>query len=253
MSLEPGASASQLVPKHVAIIMDGNGRWAQQQGLSVSAGHKAGIEGIRKVLRASRDAGVKAVTLYAFSSENWQRPTPEVNALMRLFSGYIDSETRKLHEDGVRMRFIGKRDRFSKALLKQMDYAEQLTRFNREFTLVIAVDYGGHWDITNAARKLAEQVERGELRASDISEEKLDYHMAMADMAKPDLCIRTANEHRISNFLLWQLAYAEFYFCDVLWPDFDEAEMNKALQAYAQRDRRFGGRPGALEAGNSHA
>lgn len=242
-------SVARAVPKHVAIIMDGNGRWAEQRKLSASAGHKAGVEGIRKVLNASRDAGVKAVTLYAFSSENWQRPTAEVNALMRLFSGYIDSETRQLNEDGVRVRFIGKRDRFSRALLKQMDYAEQLTRFNRDFTLVIAVDYGGHWDITNAARILAEQVEKGELKASDITEEKLDYYTALADMAKPDLCIRTANEHRVSNFLLWQLAYSEFYFCDVLWPDFDEAEMRKALDAYALRDRRFGGRPNAAIGG----
>lgn len=236
-------TASRAVPKHVAIIMDGNGRWAEQRGASASTGHKAGVEGIRKVLNASRDAGVKIVTLYAFSSENWQRPTPEVNALMRLFSGYIDSETRQLNKDGVRIRFIGKRDRFSRALLKQMDYAEQLTRFNREFTLVIAVDYGGHWDITNAAKTLAEKVEKGEMKAADITEEKLDYYTALADLAKPDLCIRTANEHRISNFLLWQLAYSEFYFCDVLWPDFDEAEMHKALEAYSQRDRRFGARP----------
>jgi undecaprenyl diphosphate synthase len=200
------------------------------------------VEVIRGLLKCSRERGVKVITLFAFSSENWQRPSMEVQALMRLFASYLDSETKKLHEDGVRMRFIGERGRFSAGLRKQMDYSEQLTRFNTETTLVIAVDYGGQWDIVSAARELAQKVEDGQLRVDDIDITLFDQHTALADLPKPDLCIRTAGEQRISNFMLWQLAYSEFYFCDCLWPDFDETELHRALDAYASRERRFGGR-----------
>lgn len=234
---EPSAS-----PRHVAIIMDGNNRWAKKRGLKAAGGHKAGVEVIRDLLRCSRERGVEIVTLFAFSSENWQRPSVEVQALMRLFSSYLESETARLHQDGVRMRFIGERDRFSERLRKQMDYSEQLTRNNAETTLVIAVDYGGQWDIVSAARQLAQQVAEGQLRADDIDINLFDQYTALADIPKPDLCIRTAGEQRISNFMLWQLAYSEFYFCDCLWPDFDESELHRALDAYAGRERRFGGR-----------
>ena len=234
---EPSAA-----PRHVAIIMDGNNRWAKKRGLKAAGGHRAGVEVIRGLLKCSRERGVKVITLFAFSSENWQRPSMEVQALMRLFASYLDSETKKLHEDGVRMRFIGERGRFSAGLRKQMDYSEQLTRFNTETTLVIAVDYGGQWDIVSAARELAQKVEDGQLRVDDIDITLFDQHTALADLPKPDLCIRTAGEQRISNFMLWQLAYSEFYFCDCLWPDFDETELHRALDAYASRERRFGGR-----------
>ncbi|WP_372861232.1 polyprenyl diphosphate synthase [Spongiibacter sp.] len=244
MAVDNGQCASErpVAPRHVAIIMDGNNRWAKKRGLKAAGGHRAGVEVIRGLLASSRKRGVEVITLFAFSSENWQRPSLEVQALMRLFSSYLESETRKLHEDGVRMRFIGERDRFSASLRKQMDYSEQLTRFNRDTTLVIAVDYGGQWDIVSATRQLAKRVEAGELRADDIDISLFDQYTALADLPKPDLCIRTAGEQRISNFMLWQLAYSEFYFCDCLWPDFDELEMGRALDAFASRERRYGGR-----------
>ncbi len=237
------------LPQHVAIIMDGNGRWARRQGLSVSAGHRAGVEVVRDVLKICSAYQIKIVTLFAFSSENWQRSTIEVKALMALFASYLKREVKKLHQDGVRVRFIGDRQRFSKSLIKQMEQAEQLTLDNTTTTLVIAVDYGGQWDIAHAARQLAEQVKAGSLEPEQINVELLDQYISLADLPKPDLCIRTANEHRISNFLLWQLAYAELYFTDTLWPDFGELDMQRALQSYSLRQRRYGGRddePGAV-------
>lgn len=230
------------LPRHVAIIMDGNGRWAKANGVSTSAGHRAGVEAIRSVLRACSEVGVEIVTLFAFSSENWTRPSAEVNALMRLFSGYLDSELDKLRADGVRVRFIGRRDRFSSALQKRINYAEQSTRSNRDTHLVIAVDYGGQWDIANAAQQVACEVEAGRLHPAQIDEELFGRFVQSNDLAPPDLCIRTAGEHRISNFLLWQMAYTEFYFSELFWPDFDEQAMYAALTDYASRERRFGGR-----------
>jgi undecaprenyl diphosphate synthase len=230
------------IPEHLAIIMDGNSRWAKRCGKSTPAGHRAGVETVRKVLRLCADHKIKIVTLFAFSSENWQRPSTEVNALMTLFSTYLKREIKKLSDDGVRVRFIGDRQRFSPALVRQMDYAEQLTANNSDTTLVIAVDYGGRWDITHAARQLAVRVQSGELQPEQINEQLLNSCLSTADLPEPDLCIRTAGEQRISNFLLWQLAYAELFFTDTLWPDFDEADMLAALASYQQRQRRFGGR-----------
>lgn len=231
-----------VIPQHIAFIMDGNSRWAKQRGKSTSAGHKAGVEAVREVLKLSMSYGIKVVTLFAFSSENWQRPALEVKALMQLFASYLKSEMKRLHADGVQMRFIGSRANFSKALLKQMEEAEKLTADNKESILVIAVDYGGQWDIANAAKVLAKQVEQGELAVEDIDAARLAEHVALSDLPAPDLCIRTADEHRISNFLLWQLAYAELFFSKALWPDFAEQDLREALTAFAQRDRRFGGR-----------
>ena len=230
------------VPQHLAIIMDGNGRWAKRQGKSTSMGHKAGVETVRTVLQLVKDNGIKIVTLFAFSSENWQRPSLEVKALMALFSTYLKNEIQQLHQDGVCVRFIGNRQRFNGSLIEQMDYAEQLTSDNTDTTLVIAVDYGGQWDIANAAKQLAEQVKAGTLEPGQIDETLLDQYIALADLPKPDLCIRTAGEQRMSNFLLWQMAYSEFFFTDTLWPDFGEQEMQAALASYKQRDRRYGGR-----------
>lgn len=235
-------SATTPVPRHVAIIMDGNNRWAKKRGMTAANGHRAGVEVIRSLLNHCRSRGVEVVTLFAFSSENWQRPTLEVQALMRLFSHYLDSETKQLHADGVRLRFIGNRQQFSAGLRKQMDYSEQLTRFNKATQLVIAVDYGGQWDIANAARILAQRVKDGQLEPDQIDVEMMGREISLADLPQPDLCIRTAGEQRISNFMLWQIAYAELYFADCLWPDFNEDEMDKALAAFAARDRRYGGR-----------
>jgi undecaprenyl diphosphate synthase len=235
-------SVQTSVPRHVAIIMDGNNRWAKRRGLPGAAGHRAGVEAIREVLRTCRKQGVEVLTLFAFSSENWQRPSAEVSALMRLFSAYLSSEVKKLHQDNVRLRFIGARTRLNAGLQKKMAEAELLTASNSASTLVIAVDYGGQWDIVNAARNLAERVVQGELQVQQIDEALFDSATALADLPKPDLLIRTAGEQRISNFLLWQLAYAELYFTDCYWPDFGELETLRALQAFTQRERRFGGR-----------
>lgn len=234
--------ALKRIPRHVAIIMDGNNRWAKSRGLPGAAGHRAGVEAIRNVMRACRKQGVQVLTLFAFSSENWNRPNAEVTALMQLFSAYLGSEVKKLHRDNVRLRFIGERSRLKSALLKKMEAAEQLTAGNVASELVIAVDYGGQWDIVNAARQLAQRVAAGELVAEQIDIEQFDALTALADLPKPDLLIRTAGEQRISNFLLWQLAYAELYFTEAFWPDFGELEMLRAFQAFDQRERRFGGR-----------
>ncbi len=230
------------VPHHIAIIMDGNNRWARARGQPSSMGHKAGVEAIRAVLRACERHGIRVLTLFAFSSENWHRPPAEVAALMRLFSTYLNSEVRRLHEDGVRLRFIGRRDRLKPALVRRMERAERLTAGNRRSTLVIAVDYGGHWDVADAARRLARRVLDGGLDPDSITTDVFAGFVAASDLPPPDLCIRTAGEQRISNFLLWQLAYTELYFTDTLWPDFSEAEMDRALAAYAARERRFGTR-----------
>lgn len=232
------------VPFHLAIIMDGNGRWAHRQGKSTSYGHRAGVEAVRTVLKLANDYGIKIVTLFAFSSENWQRPGAEVKALMTLLGSYLKREVKQLHADGIRIRFIGDRHRFSAGLLKQMEHAEQLTVNNRESTLVIAVDYGGQQDIARAARAIAEQVKAGKLQPSQVDEALLDTYISLADLPKPDLCIRTAGEQRISNFLLWQLAYSEIFFSETLWPDFGEQDMVDALSSYENRDRRYGGREG---------
>lgn len=229
-------------PQHIAIIMDGNSRWAKRRGLPTSSGHRAGVEAVRSVLQACMDCDVKVLTLFAFSSENWQRPRAEVQALMRLFSSYLKKEIAKLNDDGIRLRFIGARDRFSKGLLEQMERAEQITAANSRATLVLAVDYGGQWDIARAARLLAEQAVAGKIQPADINEQLLGRHLQSADLLKPDLCIRTAGEQRLSNFMLWQLAYAEYYFTDTLWPDFSKSDLATAIEAFRQRDRRYGGR-----------
>lgn len=232
----------QSVPLHLAIIMDGNSRWAKLRDQSTTSGHRAGMEAVRRVLKLCKHFGINTVTLFAFSSENWQRPKAEVTALMTLFGTYLKREVKQLHEDGVRVRFIGDRQRFSGGLLKQMENAELLTANNTSTTLVIAVDYGGRWDIASAAKQLAERVQAGTLQPEKIDEELLGSCVSLADLPAPDLCIRTAGEQRISNFLLWQLAYAEFYFTETFWPDFAEADMQAALASFNHRERRYGGR-----------
>ncbi|NMT63421.1 polyprenyl diphosphate synthase [Marinobacter orientalis] len=227
-------------PRHVAIIMDGNNRWAKARRLSGVSGHKAGVKAVRSVVETCAREGVEVLTLFAFSSENWRRPAEEVSALMRLFLFALEREVKKLHRNDICLRIIGDRTAFSANLQEQMARAEELTCDNTRMTLVIAANYGGHWDITQATRKVAEKVRTGELAPSDITDDLIQQHLSIGDLPMPDLMIRTAGEQRISNFMLWHLAYTELYFSPVYWPDFREQEMSQALQAYAGRKRRFG-------------
>lgn len=243
VSVEPPPESSRSpTPRHVAIIMDGNNRWARQRNLPGPAGHRAGVEAVRDVMRACREHGVEILTLFAFSSENWSRPVPEVRAILALLSRYLRTEIKQLHEDNVRLRFIGERSRFSPRLQRLMSHAETVTAENTAAVVVIAVDYGGQWDIARAARDLAERCERGELSPSEITPELFGTELSLGDFPAPDLCIRTGGDARISNFLLWDFAYSELYFTSVLWPDFGEFEFARALADYARRERRFGGR-----------
>lgn len=227
--------------KHVAIIMDGNNRWAKRQGLLGASGHKAGVERIRDVLSACVDHKIDFITLFAFSSENWSRPRKEVEALMSLFLSYLRREAKKLNQEGVAIRVIGDRSRFSPRIQAAIADAEAIAA-EGDRTLVIAADYGGKWDIVNAAKQVAAQVVDGSLKLEDIDEQAFAQHLSLSDLPPVDLLIRTGGELRISNFLLWQCAYAEFYFTDVFWPDFDQTELTKAVDSFYNRQRRFGGR-----------
>ena len=228
------------MPRHVAIIMDGNNRWAKGRSLPGPAGHRAGVEAVRGVLRACQHHGVEVLTLFAFSSENWGRPMPEVRALLALLSRYLRNEVRELHKDQIRLRFIGQRERFSPRLQRLMQQSESLTAANTGATVVIAVDYGGQWDIAQAVQKLAQQVREGSLQPGDITPELIDRNVSISDLPRPDLCIRTGGDARISNFMLWHFAYSELYFTNTLWPDFGELEFARALADYSRRERRFG-------------
>ncbi|AIX50313.1 MULTISPECIES: (2E,6E)-farnesyl-diphosphate-specific ditrans,polycis-undecaprenyl-diphosphate synthase [Pantoea] len=232
---------SYCTPRHVAIIMDGNGRWAKNQGKLRISGHKAGVKSVRRAVSFAVSHKLEALTLYAFSSENWSRPPQEVTALMELFIWALDSEVKSLHKHNVRLCIIGDISRFSGRIQERIRRAEELTQQNNGLTLNIAANYGGRWDIIQGARKLAEQVQEGLLRPDQITEESLAPYLCMQELAPVDLVIRTGGEHRISNFLLWQIAYAEFWFTDVLWPDFDEHVFEGALNAFSLRERRYGG------------
>lgn len=234
----PFASTSK--PKHIAIIMDGNNRWAKSRHLPGAAGHKAGVEAVRAVVTTCIDQDVEVLTLFAFSSENWRRPEQEVSALMKLFLFALQREVKKLHRNNIRLQIIGDRSRFNATLQQHMEQAEQLTANNTKMTLVIAANYGGHWDVAQAARKIAEQVELGNIKSSEVDDDLMQSYICLGDMPMPDLCIRTAGEQRISNFMLWQLAYTEFYFSDVYWPDFKETQLLEAIQDFGHRKRRFG-------------
>lgn len=227
-------------PEHVAVIMDGNGRWASGRGLPRAAGHRAGARSTHRIVEAASKAGVNTLTLFAFSSENWKRPRAEVRLLMDLLRRTIRKELASLDANGVRMHFIGDRTRFSEALANEMAAAEQRTAGNTGLKLLIAVDYGGRWDIVHRARELAEACVQGRLDAAAIDEEHFGQGLSLGQFSAPDLFIRTGGERRISNFLLWDLAYSELYFSDVLWPDFDAEHLGAALDWYAGRERRFG-------------
>lgn len=236
------------VPRHVCIIMDGNGRWAQQRHLPRVAGHRAGVEAVRTIVEQCVRREIRVLTLFAFSSENWKRPREEVSLLMDLFMTALSREVKKLHNNNVRLRVIGDISAFNEKLQKTIREAEELTADNDRLTLVVAANYGGRWDVTQAARALAEEVARGELDPKAIDEAKLQSRLSVADLPEPDLFIRTGGEQRVSNFLLWQLSYTELYFTDTLWPDFDADALDQALASFASRQRRFGRTGNQVEA-----
>ena len=225
------------IPRHIAIIMDGNGRWAKQRMLPRAAGHKRGVEIVREVVKACAARSVEYLTLFAFSSENWRRPAEEVSMLKRLFIMALEREAEKLHRNGIRLRVVGDIAPFGRKIVDLVERAEDLTRANHGMTLTIAANYGGRWDLLQAMNRLvdAQPQQRGA-----FTEEQLASCLAMAYAPEPDLFIRTGGEQRISNFLLWQLAYSEFYFTDTLWPDFDAAALDQAISSYQRRERRFG-------------
>ena len=239
---QKSGSSDGSVPRHVAIIMDGNGRWAERRNLPRSAGHRAGAEAVRKTLRAAGEAGVEVLTLYAFSSENWRRSEEEVSDLKGLLAYYVDKELDALHREGVRLKLIGDPAAFGPQLLERLERAVDRTADNRKLTLVVALNYGGRTEIAAAARKLAGEVAGGRRDPDSIDEQALDENLDTAGLPGLDLLIRTSGEMRLSNFLLWQAAYAELLFVDTLWPDFDEAAFSRALSEFAGRQRRFGGR-----------
>ena len=228
------------IPRHVAIIMDGNGRWAEQRNKVRIMGHRAGVEAVRGVVEHSAKAGVEVLTLFAFSSENWKRPKKEVGLLMELFMTALGHEVKRLHKNNVRLRVVGDLEKFSKPLQKRIAGAEELTQDNTGLTVVVAANYGGRWDIAQAAQQLAQRVKDGELDVEEITAERITECVSLSDLPEPDLFIRTGGEQRISNFLLWQLAYTELYFTDTLWPDFNAEAYGEALASFAMRQRRFG-------------
>ncbi len=225
---------------HVAIIMDGNGRWAAARGLPRSMGHRAGIESVQKTLKAARDLPISHLTLYSFSSENWRRPMTEINELMQLLRYYLRSELSTMHKEGVRIKVIGERDQLPPDIIDLIEQAEEVTKDNEALTLIIALSYGGRQEIAAAAKSLAKAVERGDLKADAIDEEKLESCLFTAGIPDPDLVIRTSGEKRISNFLLWQSAYAEYVFLDVYWPDFTAGHLKEAIAEFQSRERRYG-------------
>jgi undecaprenyl diphosphate synthase len=228
------------VPQHVAIIMDGNGRWAKKKGKIRTFGHRAGVKAVRASVSYALKNGVQVLTLFAFSSENWNRPSEEVGVLMELFKMVLGSEVKKLHKNNVKLKIIGDTSRFDSKLVNQIRDAETLTENNDSLVLNIAANYGGRWDIVNAAKELITQVQSGQIDVSDIDEETFTRHTCAADLPAVDLLIRTGGEQRISNFLLWQIAYAELYFSEYFWPDFNEVVFQVAVDAFTDRQRRFG-------------
>ena len=238
---EPAAGGA--TARYIAIIMDGNGRWAQRRRLPVAAGHRAGARTLRRVLEHALDLGIQEITVYSFSTENWNRPPDEVAALMDLFVEMIDSQVPDMHERGARVRFVGRRDGVPEKLVRRIEEAEALTAANTRMTLYIAFNYGGRRELLDAAARLAAEVAAG--GSSAPSEDAFRRHLYAPEMHDPELLIRTSGELRISNFLLWQCAYAELYFSDLMWPDFEEAALDEALAEYARRQRRFGGRGAA--------
>lgn len=231
----------QMIPKHVAIVMDGNGRWAKKRHLPRIAGHKVGAESVRAAVRFCSNAGVKVLTLFAFSTENWTRPKTEVSFLMNLFIKMLKKEVKELHENQVQLQVIGNRSELNKKLQDEIEATENFTAKNTGMKLALAINYSGRWDLTQAMQKIGFMVEKGELQAKDISPELIQANLCLGNLPEPDLFIRTSGEERISNFMLWQLAYTELYFTEILWPDFREDGFRAAFLAFNKRERRFGG------------
>ena len=228
------------IPTHIAIIMDGNSRWAEAQGKDRCDGHIEGVVSVKACIKAARKSGVRYLTLYAFSTENWGRPQAEVDALMQLFCASVTKETPELVAQGVQVRIIGRRDRFSEEVRERLLHIEESTASGDKLTLILAFDYSSRDELVRATRQVAEKVQRGELAAEDIDDKLISAHLDTADIPDPDLIVRTSGECRLSNFLLWQASYAEMYFPQTMWPDFREAEFQKALEVYALRNRRYG-------------
>lgn len=235
-----GSIRPEAIPRHIAVIMDGNGRWARARGLPRHAGHRAGVKSVRETVETAAQRSVDCLTLFAFSSENWNRPREEVSRLMSLFLEALQREARELHRNNVRLTFIGAREQLQPNLVDKIADAESLTAKNTGLKLQVAVAYGGRWDIVSAARKLAGQVAKAELSPDDIDDEKFAAELQLAGLPDPDLLIRTGGERRVSNFLLWNLAYAELWFTDCLWPDFRASQFDEALSFFAGRQRRYG-------------
>jgi undecaprenyl diphosphate synthase len=240
MMTEETQAFDNALPQHVGIIMDGNGRWAERQGRPRVWGHKKGVDSVRRAVSLCRKLGIPSLTLFAFSSENWRRPEDEVSSLMQLFLFVLEKEVKSLHKNQVKLKIIGDLSRFSEKLQQNIRQAEALTANNTGLTLNVAANYGGRWDITNAAQQLATQVVAGTLAPADITEQMLAKHIQMHDQPELDLLIRTGGDIRISNFLLWQAAYAELCFLDTLWPDFDDQVFAEAIASFVSRERRFG-------------
>ncbi len=230
------------IPKHIAIIMDGNGRWAEKRGLPKVLGHKQGVDAVRKTVKACIKIGVQYLTLYAFSTENWSRPDHEVKALFKLLENFIDNEIKLFHDNKIKLHIIGERHKIQKDLLAKIEKTEKDTEDYDSLTLNIALSYGGRQEILNAAKILAEDAKSGKIDPKDIDEKMFSGELYTKRQPDPDLLIRTSGEMRISNFLLWQISYAELYVTETLWPDFGEKDLNKAIEEYNKRDRRFGGR-----------
>jgi undecaprenyl diphosphate synthase len=249
----PSPATAGSVPRHVAVIMDGNGRWAKSRGLPRIAGHRKGLERVRDLVVVCDDLGVEHLTVFAFSSENWRRPEQEVSLLMELFAQALEREVRKLHDKGIRFRVIGDIERFGPKIAQAIRNAEDLTRDNKRLTFTVAANYGGRWDIAQACAKVARQAMNGAIDPADITPETIEPHLSLSGTPEPDLFIRTGGEQRISNFLLWQLAYTELFFTPVLWPDFDRQQFGLALQSFAGRQRRFGMTGDQVEAARQHA
>ena len=228
------------LPQHVAIVMDGNGRWAKQQGLVRGEGHRAGVNVVQEIVKSCLEYKIPILSLFAFSSENWARPRDEVDFLMQLFIDALQQELDNLHSHEIKLRFIGSREQLTEKLCQRMNFAEKLTANNNKLTVNIAVNYGGQWDILNAAKEFAARVSRGDACVEELDEESFSALLSTQYLPNPDLFIRTSGELRISNFFLWQAAYTELYFCDVLWPDFTTQNFAQALASYASRNRRYG-------------
>ncbi|MCM8819232.1 MAG: isoprenyl transferase [Candidatus Omnitrophica bacterium] len=228
------------IPQHIAIIMDGNGRWATARKLARTAGHKEGIKRVKDIVRAAKKLGVKILTLFAFSTENWNRPKSEINLLFSYLNNFLKTYKKELMKENIKLKVIGRRDRISENIIKKIEELEKLTATNNDFLLNIALDYGGRWDIVNATKKIISDIQQNKISVDMIDENFFSRYLSINDLPDPDLLIRTSGEERISNFLLWNLAYSELYFPKVYWPDFDEKQLKKAIEVYSKRERRYG-------------